>query len=183
MRRDDRNSMPIMPPRRPGSAGFTYLALLFTVAVMGVTLALAGVVWHTAQQRDKERELLFIGSQYRLALASYYHASPGLKRYPSALGDLVKDPRFANVRRHLRRIYVDPMTGKAEWGVVRNLEGGIIGVHSLSRDRPIRSVFLDGPYRDFSGKTRYADWKFVYLPALPVAPPGTAPVAASTKRS
>jgi type II secretory pathway pseudopilin PulG len=159
---------------RPGQAGLTYLALLFAIAVMGVALALAGIVWHTAQQRDKERELLFIGTQFRQALASYYHGSPGIKRYPVTLADLVKDPRFPNVRRHLRRVYVDPMTGKAEWGVVRNLEGGIIGIHSLSREAPVRRVFLDGPYREFTGKTRYVDWKFVYLPVAPTAPPATA---------
>jgi type II secretory pathway pseudopilin PulG len=160
--------------RHPGQEGLTYLALLFAIAVMGVALALAGIVWHTAQQREKERELLFIGTQFRQALASYYHGSPGIRRYPAALADLVKDPRFPNVRRHLRRVYVDPMTGRAEWGVVRNLEGGIIGIYSLSRETPIRRVFLDGPYREFTGKTRYADWKFVYLPVVPTAPPATA---------
>jgi type II secretory pathway pseudopilin PulG len=164
--------------RRTGQQGFTYLALLFVVAIMGVTLALAATVWHTAQQREKERELLFIGGQFRQALAWYYHGSPGMKRYPATLADLVKDPRFPNVRRHLRRVYLDPMTGKAEWGVVRNLEGGIIGVHSLSRVAPIRRAFPEGPYRDFAGKTRYADWKFVYLPV--VVPPRVPPPAAAS---
>jgi type II secretory pathway pseudopilin PulG len=144
--------------------GFTYLALLFIVATLGVTLALGGVVWHTAQQREKERELLFVGAQFRQAIASYHAAMPGASQYPTQLADLVKDPRFPNVRRHLRRVYTDPITGKAEWGVTRNLVGGIIGVHSLSEQPPIRRHFPDGPYRDFSGKSRYADWKFIYLP-------------------
>ena len=147
--------------------GLTYLALLFVIAIMGATLALGGVVWHTAQQREKERELLFIGTQFRLAIASYHQATPGsMKRYPTQLADLVKDPRFPNVRRHLRRVYVDPMTGKAEWGLVRGFDGGIMGVHSLSEQAPIRTYFPNGPYQEFSDKAHYADWKFVHRPVL-----------------
>lgn len=156
--------------------GLTYLALLFVIAIMGATLALGGTVWHTAQQREKERELLFVGAQFRQAIVAYYHASPGgVNRYPRQLADLVKDPRFPGVRRHLRRIYTDPMTGKASWGVVRSFDGGVIGVHSLSEQAPIRRHFSGEPYREFTGKARYADWKFIYLPMAPVARGGQKP--------
>lgn len=151
--------------------GFTYFALLFLVTVLGVGLAASGVVWQTAVQREKERELLFIGGQFRNALASYYNAmpAPSLRRYPVAVADLIKDPRFPNTRRHLRRVYVNPITGKSEWGLVRSADGGIIGVHSLSEQAPIRISFPTGPNKDFAGKKRYLDWKFVYLPATPPA--------------
>jgi type II secretory pathway pseudopilin PulG len=164
--------------------GLTYLALLFVVAVMGATLALGGVVWQTAQQREKELELLFVGHQFRQAIASYYHASPGgVQRYPLELADLMKDPRFPGVRRHLRRVYADPMTGKTDWGVLRSFDGGIIGVHSLSEQAPIRAHFPVGPDREFTGKTRYADWKFVYLPSVSPAQPPTTPPAQGRSRS
>ena len=42
----------------PNQAGFTYLAALFLILVMGVVLAAIGQVWSTAQQRENERELL-----------------------------------------------------------------------------------------------------------------------------
>jgi type II secretory pathway pseudopilin PulG len=151
---------------RHRQAGLTYLAILFAIAILGSGLALAGTVWHTAQQRDKEAELLFIGAQFRRALASYYHQSPGVRRFPGQLADLVKDPRFPNIKRHLRHLYVDPMTGQPVWAVVRNAEGGIIGVRSLSEQTPIKQHFADGPDKQFSGKTRYADWVFVYLPGM-----------------
>jgi type II secretory pathway pseudopilin PulG len=156
--------------------GFSYLALLFLVTVLSIVLSITGVVWQTAVQREKERELLFIGEQFRSAIASYYNAMPAasLKRYPAALADLIKDSRFPNVRRHLRRVYVDPMTGKAEWGLVRSADGAIIGIHSLSEQAPIRISFPSGPNKDFAGKKRYLDWKFVYLPVAP-KPPFTAP--------
>jgi type II secretory pathway pseudopilin PulG len=152
-------------PRRPGSeAGFTYLALLFMVIILGVTLSATGVIWHSAAQRDKERELLFIGEQFRQAIRSYYLQTPGgVKRFPPRLGDLIKDPRFAGMRRHLRQIYVDPMTGTKEWGLIKAPDGGIMGVFSQSEDRPIRVSFEHPLQRDFAEKTKYREWKFVYL--------------------
>ena len=91
--------------------GFTYLALLFAVAAMGTLLAVTGMLWSSAQQRLKERELLFIGNAYRNAIATYYEKAPGtLKRYPQTLEDLLLDKRQLAVVRYLRRSYVDPMT-------------------------------------------------------------------------
>ncbi|PZO12632.1 MAG: hypothetical protein DCF26_18575 [Burkholderiales bacterium] len=49
--------------------GFGYLMVLFAIAAMGITLAGAGEVWRTAALREKEAQLLFVGHQFRLALA------------------------------------------------------------------------------------------------------------------
>ena len=57
-----------IPARRPRHAGFTYVGLLIAVAVLGVGLAAVGQVWSTAAAREKERELLFVGNQYRAAI-------------------------------------------------------------------------------------------------------------------
>ncbi|RZI98513.1 MAG: type II secretion system protein, partial [Haliea sp.] len=54
--------------------GFTYIWLLLTIALMGVSLVMAAEVQTTASQRDRETELLAIGQQFRYALASYYQA-------------------------------------------------------------------------------------------------------------
>ena len=48
--------------------GFTYLAVLFAVAILGAVLGASAVVWHAQAQRDKEQELLFIGHAYRQAI-------------------------------------------------------------------------------------------------------------------
>lgn len=151
---------------RKNAGGFSYLVLLFLVAIMGVSLAASGVVWSVAQQREREKELLFIGTQFREAIAAYYDGSPGMKRYPVQLTDLLRDPRSPAMKRYLRRLYLDPMTGKADWGVVRTIDGGILGVHSMSIDKPIRTYFEDEAEKDFSGKTRYSDWVFAYRPVL-----------------
>jgi len=160
-------NLEIFTPWRNREAGFTYLALLFMIIIMGVTIGTTGVVWHTAAKREKERELLFIGEQFRQAIGSYYMQTPGgVKRLPTQLDDLIKDPRFAATRRHLRQIYRDPMTGTTDWGVIRGTDGGILGVYSQSEDHPIRVHFDHPLQRDFSDKAKYNEWKFVYLPRI-----------------
>ena len=119
------------------AAGFTYLALLFIVAVIAGGLAAVGEAWHTSARREKEAELLFIGHQYRQAIARYYLA--GL-RYPRALADLLRDPRRPGTERYLRRLYADPLTGSSEWGLVKAPDGGIQGVYRLSQDRPLKTA-------------------------------------------
>lgn len=151
--------------------GFTYLGLLFAVALAGVALAAMGVVWSTERQRQREQELLFVGQQFREAIASYYERSPGMvKRYPAKLDDLLKDNRFLTVRRHLRQIYPDPMTGMREWGLIAAPEGGIMGVHSLSTTASIKRAGFPAELADLEGKSSYAEWRFIYRPALVVKP-------------
>jgi len=43
--------------------GFTYLTVLFIVAILLGGLAMVGEVWETSAKRDKEAELLFVGNQ------------------------------------------------------------------------------------------------------------------------
>src|SRR4030095_17123595 len=96
--------------------GFTYLGILIAMALFGVALAATGEVWRTAAQREREAELLFIGNQYRQAFMNYYAGTPaGKPRFPRTLEDLVEDSRFPAPRRHLRRVYADPLTGQPAW--------------------------------------------------------------------
>lgn len=71
-------------------------------------------VYSLAIKREKEAELLYIGRLYREAIKQYYLSSPGsVQKYPASLEDLRKDPRSLVTRRYLRRLYPDPITGKA----------------------------------------------------------------------
>jgi type II secretory pathway pseudopilin PulG len=148
--------------RRVG--GFAYLILLGFVAVAGIALAALAQVWSTAAQREREAELLFIGHQFRAAIGSYYEQSPGAKQYPRSLEELLADPRFPQAKRHLRRLYVDPMTGKSEWGLVRH-QDWVIGVHSLSEARPLKTALFEPEDAAFVDSGTYADWRFVFKPA------------------
>ncbi len=51
--------------------------------------------------------------------------------FPAKLDDLLRDPRFPNVVRHLRKLYNDPMTGE-DWELVTDPAERIIGVRSSS---------------------------------------------------
>ena len=67
----------------PSQGGFTYLALLIAVALIGIGLVAASEVWSQSRQREKEQELLFIGEQFRQAIGMYYERTPGaVRRYP-----------------------------------------------------------------------------------------------------
>ena len=143
--------------------GFSYIGIMLAVALIGTQLALAGVAWSFAQARQKERELLFVGGQFREAISQYYLNPKGpQKEYPRRLEDLMKDPRYPGTVRHLRKIYADPITGKKQWGLVKLPNGGIIGVYSLSEKEPIKTGNFRPADLAFKGKQRYSDWKFVH---------------------
>ncbi|WP_300751199.1 type II secretion system protein [Janthinobacterium sp.] len=161
--------------RRRHAQGFAYIWTLLLVAFMGVGLVLASDLYATAARREKERELLFIGHEFRTALERYYASTPndGRPRYPLTLQELLQDPRSANAKRHLRRLYADPVTGKAEWGLLLQ-QGRIVGIHSLSPQLPIKQDnFLDED-AGLRHKQRYADWQFLYPHDLVLAQPDAA---------
>src|SRR3954462_1742852 len=145
--------------------GFTYLGVLLLVAIMGFGLAAFGELHSHAAQRQKEEDLLFIGAQFRDAIASYYNKSPGAKAYPKKLEDLVEDKRFPMAQHHLRRIYRDPMTESVDWGVVETPDkAGIMGVHSRSEEAPIKTGNFDAPEASFEDAENYSKWTFIYSP-------------------
>lgn len=151
--------------RSRAEQGFTYLTVLFIVAILLGGLAMVGEMWETAAKRDKETELLFIGNQYRRAIARFYEGTPGgVKRYPRTLEELLKDPRQPGTQRFLRRLYPDPF-GAAEWGIVKAPDGGVAGVYSLSEEKPLKIANFKLRDAGFDGAQRYMDWKFVYSPA------------------
>lgn len=165
-------------------AGFTYLGVLFIVALMGTLLAVAGESWYTASQREKERELLFIGDEFRDAIGLYFNRTPGaVQKYPRSLDDLLKDSRYLVVQRYLRKVYVDPMTGSKEWGLVKAADGGVAGVYSLSEQTPIKLTSFAAEDAAFENMQKYSDWKFIYRqraatpqkPATPAPPPISQP--------
>jgi type II secretory pathway pseudopilin PulG len=153
--------------------GFTYLMALFVIAIAGAGLALLGEVWQTTALREKEAELLYVGHQYRRAIELYYLS--GLGQYPRTLEDLLKDPRSPAVRRHLRQLYPDPITGTSEWMLVKAPDGGIMGVHSRSEKQPIKITNFKLRDGEFQAAKKYSDWKFVYSPT-----PQTKPQPAAT---
>lgn len=151
------------------NGGFTYIGILILVAIIGVASVATIQMGSVVQRRAAEQELLEIGMEFQEALTSYANATPlGQLRSPRTLQELLKDPRSPNLRRHLRKLYADPLTGEAEWGIVLSPDGlGIVGLYSLSDATPIKIGNFDLVFRDFEGKTSYRDWKFVAVVQTP----------------
>ena len=156
-------------------AGFTYLGLMILVAILALATSATLTLGSIAQRREAEQRLLEVGDAYRRAITSYLNSSPaGDRRYPAALTDLLRDPRYPGVRRHLRQLYPDPITGKQEWGLDLAPGGGIMGIHSLSNARPIKVAEFETENQMFEEKSRYSEWVFAVVPSVATVNPAAA---------
>jgi type II secretory pathway pseudopilin PulG len=153
---------PSFDPR--ASAGFTYVGLLLAVVLLGLALSAIGTVWRTTAQREREKELLFIGHEFQAAIAGYYES--GGRQFPQELGDLLEDKRWPEPRHFLRRLYADPMTGNTDWTVIRTDSLGITGIASSSTGVPIKKHGFEPQDEAFADAETYQDWKFVYVPSI-----------------
>ncbi|MFC5473638.1 type II secretion system protein [Paraherbaspirillum soli] len=163
-------------PRR--ARGVVLLALLLTLALMAIALMGAANWWAFERQRQAEEQLLFVGDQYRMAIAHYYYATPGpAKALPLSLADLLEDHRFPVPVRHLRRLYLDPIT--EEPFELLHSDEQIYGVASTSTKQTIKRAGFSPRYRAFEGLETYKQWQFSFSPARlgkapALAPPKTA---------
>jgi type II secretory pathway pseudopilin PulG len=159
------------PSFRPGCAGgFTYVGLIVLVAIVGLVGAATLKADALLRRAAAEEELLEIGAAFSAALTSYAEATPrGQPPQPPSLEELLKDPRVPGVRRHLRKIFVDPITGKAEWGIVWLNKGsgingsggnGVLAVYSLSQSKPLKQANFDARFQNLENREHLADWKF-----------------------
>lgn len=157
----------------PPCRGFTYLWLLFGVAVLGAGLAALGTQWQVAAQREGEAELLWRGLQWRDALQRFHDQTPdGQPALPQQPDELLRDGRWPTPRHHLRQAWADPFTGEADWVLLRQADGGIVGLHSRSL-RPLKRQHglpsgIDQPTLASDGSrlrpTLASDWQFTITP-------------------
>lgn len=103
---------PRISPTRKDEAGYLLIGVLFLVALVLVALAVAAPRVVEDLRRDREQELVHRGMQYARAVRLYYRK---FGRYPASLEQLEK----TNEIRFLRKRYADPITGKAEWRMIR----------------------------------------------------------------
>jgi general secretion pathway protein G len=148
---------------RGREAGLTLVELIVTVAILALVAGAAVPIARFQVKRERERELRYDLWQMRDSIDHYKDAADknafitkvDSQGYPPDLQTLVDgvDVQGKKVR-FLRRIPVDPMTGKAEWGM-RSMQddptsdsfGGqsVFDVYSKSD-----GTALDG--------TKYKDW-------------------------
>jgi general secretion pathway protein G len=144
-------------------AGLTLVELIVTVAILAILASAVVPLARFRVKREKERELRYDLWQMRDAIDRYKDAADrhafmtkvDSQNYPPDLDTLVKGVDAQGKKlRFLRRIPVDPMTGKAEW-TMRSMQdepnsdswGGqnLFDVASKSQ-----AAALDG--------TKYSDW-------------------------
>jgi general secretion pathway protein G len=124
-----------MTPRwfRSSSAGYTFIELLIATAVMMILASAALPVARVSIRRQREAELRFTLRQMRAAIDQFKDLADGgriastelqlgSENYPSSLDVLVDGVLLANdssgrKKKFLRRIPIDPVTGRAEWGM------------------------------------------------------------------
>ena len=147
-------------------SGFSYLGVLILVAVMSISLIGTGRYWSTIIKRELEAELLYRGDRIREAIASYYNNPPGgqNKTYPRKFSDLLKDPRYPGVKRHLRKWYTDPMNRGKDWVYILDASQRLKGVHSAHEGTPLKTGNFPKDYSEFEQAQTYADWTFVFVP-------------------
>lgn len=145
---------------------------------MGLAAGMAGQTWRATMQRAREAELLWRGQQYQQAISSYYAVRQGPQQMlPMELESLLRDPRFPNVVRHLRKPYKDPMTGE-DWELVTDAAARIVGVRSRSELQPFRQDGFPRSLEKLQGKSSYREWEFIFEMPQSTATAGRKPTAA-----
>jgi type II secretory pathway pseudopilin PulG len=161
------------------SNGFAYVMLLVTVAILGMFAAGSLQLGSQLSRQDAEQALMDIGGEFQRALYSYsgttstsgisgVNAAANSAKGPRTIEELLRDSRAVSTRRYLRQIYIDPMTGNKEWGIVRDPAGFILGVYSKSTERPIKRTNFDSTQAHFEEAENYSKWIFG-LPAAQAA--------------
>jgi general secretion pathway protein G len=122
-----------MPWFRKSSGGFTFIELIVSTAVIMILASAALPLARVSIRRQKEAELHQTLREVRLAIDTFknyadqgristFDLQAGNEGYPSSLDQLVEGVGVANdvtgkKLKFLRRVPIDPVTGKAEWGL------------------------------------------------------------------
>ncbi|HEY7532388.1 MAG TPA: hypothetical protein VH681_06330, partial [Nitrospiraceae bacterium] len=137
----------------------TYLFLMFAIVVIGLSTTAAAKQWKVMVQRELEADLLAKGIEIQNALA-LYSATMQAGRvmtqevYPRSLAELTRLPKP-----FLRKAYNDPMS-HGDWEYVRSPTGGIMGVRSKSRGKPLKKNDFPQAVRHLAGRPSYYEWVF-----------------------
>lgn len=157
--------------------GFTYLGLIIVVTVIGLVGAATLKIDALLRRAAAEEELLLVGAAFADALTSYAAATPqGQPTQPPGMQELLRDSRSPAIRRHLRKVFIDPMTGTTDWGIAWLADRkGILAVYSKSAVQPLKIANFDARLIGFDGRRHISEWRFVASGPAPLLPAAAAP--------
>ncbi|MEW6455543.1 MAG: hypothetical protein AB1410_02345 [Acidobacteriota bacterium] len=89
--------------------GISIVILMIAVSIMAIILLSIYPLWSTAMKREREKELIFRGSQYVEAIRIYQIKNPG--KFPSSLDELLK-------QKCIRKLYKDPTNNSSGWDLI-----------------------------------------------------------------
>jgi hypothetical protein len=171
-----------LPRQIVNNRGVTYLALMFSIVLIGISASATARQWSFMVQREREADLVAKGIEIQNALMLYSNTMKigrvmSTEVYPQSLAELTRGPKP-----YLRRVYQDPVGG-GEWEYLRAPTGGIMGVRSKSKGKPIKANDFPLAIRHFEGKKSYRDWMFQHpnpssmsmMPPMMSLPPGGVP--------
>lgn len=117
--------------RRRTQAGLSLVELIVAFTILMMLTGMSVPLARYKVRRDRERELIYALREMRTAINKYKDDADagkfgqiklGTEGYPETLEILVEGQKIANdagdkKKKFLRRIPIDPFTGKREWGM------------------------------------------------------------------
>ena len=174
-----------------GSRGYTLVALVMGMTIMAILIAAVLPLASTEAQRDKEDELIFRGFQYAEGIRGFRRR---YGRYPNTLKEM-----FETRPRTLRKLWKDPITNSANWGLVSLTTGAPLpgttsppppggasptpvptaaptpgfGAPPATTTGPVTGVYSlskKKAFRLFNGRDVYNEWRFTEQTLMNQAP-------------
>ena len=155
------------------AGGYVLLGVMIGVFLLGIGLSAAVPLWSRVLQREREAELVFRGEAVVRAIERFQEERPGV--FPESLEELVDG-------RHLRSVWLDPMTGgpfrllRIEDELPSSPAAGepeepdeaddvddaaqAAGDPSPTGIIGVVSTSTDLGFRLYQGQRRYRDWRF-----------------------
>jgi general secretion pathway protein G len=150
----------------PPSAGMTLLELIISCSILLILSSMALPIFRYAVIREKESELRYdlrtmkdaIDRYKELADQHKFRTEVGSDNYPPDLETLVTGVQLGagndKKLRFLRKIPVDPMTGRADWGLRST---GDDSDSTVWGGKNVFDVYSKAPGTALDG-TKYSDW-------------------------
>ncbi len=155
---------------RKTSPGYTFIELIVATAVIMILASAALPLARVSMRRQREAELRRDLREMRLAIDEFKRWADaqristldiniGSENYPPNLEILVEGVPFANdvsgrKKKFLRRIPIDPITGRADWGLRAYSDSPTATIWG---GQSVYDVYSKAPGTGLDG-TKYRDW-------------------------